>query len=186
MVVELNELIHVENGNLSSDICSSLIDFFESNSNLHERVENNKKPNFTQLNLTEHHKKLDKISDIHNTIIRKTIEYKQKYYDFIDSRCFPEKNAFEQFRIKKYDNNGSDMFDTHVDVMDASTSIRFLSFMWYLNDVDEGGETQFLGLSVKPETGKLLVFPPLWMFPHKGNPPKSCPKYLLSTYLHYK
>jgi hypothetical protein len=30
------------------------------------------------------------------------------------------------------------------------------------------------------------MFPPLWMFPHKGESPISNPKYIISTYLHYK
>ena len=36
--------------------------------------------------------------------------------------------------IKKYKNDGNDMFDTHVDVQDYMTSRRFISFFWYLND----------------------------------------------------
>jgi hypothetical protein len=186
MVVELNDFIHIDKNNLSSDVCKFLINFFDENEELHERIDNDRKPNFTQLNLTKNSKLSDNVEKIHNTLIRKTIEYKEKYYKFIDKRCFPEKNAFEQFRIKKYQNNGSDVFDAHVDVTDSSSSIRFLSFMWYLNDVNEGGETEFLDLVIKPESGKLLVFPPLWMFPHRGNCPKSNPKYILSTYLHYK
>jgi hypothetical protein len=26
----------------------------------------------------------------------------------------------------------------------------------------------------------------LWLFPHRGEPVNECPKYILSTYLHYK
>ena len=111
---------------------------------------------------------------------------KKKYYEFIDERCFPKENAFEQFRIKKYNNDGNDAFDAHVDVIDYASSRRFLSFFWYLNDVNEGGETVFSDLTIKPETGKLVIFPPLWMFPHQGNAPISYENYLLSTYLHYK
>jgi hypothetical protein len=58
--------------------------------------------------------------------------------------------------------------------------------MWYLNDVEEGGETVFEGFIIKPKIGSMLVFPPLWLFPHRGNPPISNTKYILSTYLHYK
>lgn len=70
--------------------------------------------------------------------------------------------------------------------MDYATSRRFLSFFWYLNDVDQGGETVFDDLIIQPKTGRMVVFPPLWMFPHKGCIPISNEKYLLSTYLHYK
>jgi hypothetical protein len=58
--------------------------------------------------------------------------------------------------------------------------------MWYLNDVDNGGETVFEELFIRPKLGTMIVFPPLWMFPHRGNPPISNLKYIMSTYLHYK
>ena len=31
--------------------------------------------------------------------------------------------------------------------------------------------------------GRLVVFPPYWMFQHEGRPPVSGDKYILSTYL---
>jgi len=49
-----------------------------------------------------------------------------------------------------------------------------------------GGETRFVDVMIKPKKGNLLVFPPLWMFPHAGLIPISSPKYIISTYLHYK
>jgi hypothetical protein len=58
----------------------------------------------------------------------------------------------------------------------------------YLNDVEEGGETEFeseFGFTVKPKQGRMVVFPPMWMFPHRGKQPISNSKYILSTYLHY-
>jgi hypothetical protein len=94
--------------------------------------------------------------------------------------------AYEEFRIKKYNNDGQDAFDVHVDVMDHASAKRFLSFFWYLNDVEEGGETVFWNYKIQPKAGTLVVFPPMWMFPHAGNEPTSGPKYLLSTYLHYE
>ena len=58
--------------------------------------------------------------------------------------------------------------------------------MWYLNDVNEGGKTVFKDIEIQPKQGTLIVFPPLWMYPHKGEPPTSGSKYIMSTYLHYK
>ncbi|NBV27499.1 2OG-Fe(II) oxygenase [bacterium] len=185
-MVKLSDLIKVYDNSLEPKVCVELVNIFENLKELHERIENNKKPNFTQLNLTEVSKNDKKINSIHQLLIKKTFEYKKDYYNFIDERCFPLENTFEQFRIKKYLNDGNDTFDCHVDVTDYASARRFLSFMWYLNDVEDGGETIFNNLSIKPETGKLIVFPPLWMFPHIGKPPLSNNKYILSTYLHYK
>lgn len=182
----LLDLIRIYDDALDHDVCSKVINIFEQLPEKHERIESDRKPNFTQLNLTSISKESNDLNDIHQHLIRKTFEYKKDYYQFIDERCFPEQNAFEQFRIKKYNNDGNDAFDCHVDVKDHASARRYLSFLWYLNDVEEGGETVFKDLTIKPKTGKLIVFPPLWMYPHMGCPPISNTKYILTTYLHYK
>ncbi len=183
---ELLDLIHVHENVVDPSVCQFLIDTFENLSEKHELVSQNKKPNFTQFNLTENRDLSEQISNVHNLFIQQTIGYRDKYYEFVDNRVFPSQHAFEQFRIKRYNVGGDEMFDTHVDVMDYSSARRFLSFLWYLNDVDDGGETVFKDITIKPKAGTLLIFPPLWMYPHRGNPPISGPKYIMSTYLHYK
>lgn len=185
-MVELNDFIHIYENTIEPNICEFLINLYEQVSDKYERIENDEKQVFTQFNLTENCKLTEEVNTVHNYLIHKTFEYKNKYYEFADSRVFPEQHAFEQFRIKKYNNDGIDKFDTHVDVINHETSRRFLSFFWYLNDVETGGETRFKDFSITPKQGSLVVFPPLWMFPHKGEMPVSNSKYLLSTYLHYK
>jgi hypothetical protein len=185
-MVDLNDLIKVYENAFSPELCDFLINFFDENTQLHERIENESKPNFTQLNLTENCKLSPDVDHVHNLIVKNSFDYRNDYYQFIDNRVFPEQHAFEQFRIKKYNPGGEDMFDTHVDVKDHATARRYLSYLWYLNDVEEGGKTVFFGLSIKPKKGTLVIFPPLWMFPHKGEPPLSGPKYILTGYLHYK
>ena len=185
-MVDIGDFIHVYENSIEPEICDFLITVFDQSSNLHESVKNEGKPNFTQFNLTKYADATNELNSIHKHLIKTVYKYRDIYYDFVDSRVFPSEHAFEQFRIKKYNVGGEDRFDTHVDVKDYSSSRRFLSFFWYLNDVEEGGETEFAFDSIKPKKGSLVVFPPLWLFPHKGNPPISGPKYLLSTYLHYK
>ncbi len=75
-------------------------------------------------------------------------------------------------------------FEPHFDSIDDYSS-RYMVFLWYLNTVEEGGETEFcdLGIKVAPRAGRLLMFPPYWMFQHAGRPPVSGDKYILSTYL---
>ena len=185
-MVELNDLIQTYENALDPEICDFLVTVFDNSSHLHESIINEGKPNFTQFNLTEKSGVTDELNKIHNHIIKKVYKYRDLYYEFVDSRVFPSEHAFEQFRIKRYNTGGEDRFDTHVDVSDYSSSRRFLSFMFYLNDVSEGGDTVFRDKKITPKKGSLLVFPPLWMYPHRGDPPISNPKYIMSTYLHYK
>jgi prolyl 4-hydroxylase len=185
-MASLNDFIQIHEDVLDDTTCKFLINLFEEQKDKHEVVVNDRKPNFVQFNLTENSNISNKVTNIHNLLIKKTMDYRDQYYKTYDKRVFPEKHSFEQFRIKRYNPGEDQAFDTHVDVVDHETSRRYVSFMWYLNDVKEGGETEFLDLIVKPERGKLIIFPPLWMFPHKGKDPISNSKYILSTYLHYK
>jgi hypothetical protein len=95
--------------------------------------------------------------------------------------------GYEGFRLKRYLPNTNDRIDAHTDATNLTVCKRFLSLFWYLNDVDEGGETLFTELNyyVKPKAGRLVVFPPMWMFPHAGCPTVVGTKYLLHSYLHY-
>ena len=89
--------------------------------------------------------------------------------------------------------HNKDEFKFHVDVQDYASARRFLVYFWYLNTVEEGGETCFqlnrqheIEVKVQPQTGRLLMFPPMWTHPHVALPPISGPKYIMSAYLHYK
>ena len=59
---------------------------------------------------------------------------------------------------------------------------RMLAWTIYLNDVPEGGETEFLYQSerVKPVKGRTVIFPAGFMHTHRGNPPISNEKYILT------
>lgn len=183
---ELNDFIQIYENALESNICDFLISLFDQVSDKHERFDNEGKPNFTQFNLTENRELTEEVNQVHNHIIKKIFEYRDIYYEYVNKNVFPQDHALEQFRIKKYNPGGEDRFDTHVDVMNYDSARRFLSFMWYLNDISEGGKTVFKDLEIQPKQGTLIVFPPLWLFPHRGESPISNSKYILTSYLHYK
>ena len=96
----------------------------------------------------------------------------------------PLRPRIDKLILKRYRPVGGETFQPHFDSIDESSG-RYLVFLWYLNDVAEGGETEFwdLGIKIAPRTGRLLMFPPYWMFQHAGRPPLSGDKYILSTYL---
>jgi hypothetical protein len=74
----------------------------------------------------------------------------------------------------------------HVDGGSHELSQRQLVAIWYLNDVlGPGGETQFLyqNLSVRPERGKLLLFPPFWTHEHRANRLQQGKKYIATTWV---
>jgi hypothetical protein len=62
---------------------------------------------------------------------------------------------------------------------------RAFVFSIYLNDVEEGGETEFLHFSrrVKPKTGRIVIWPAGFPYVHRGNPPLSGEKYILTSWM---
>ena len=182
MAIKLNDLICSYSNALDLNTCRSLIDVYENKSEHYETYDNTKLLNFTQLNFTNN-QNTDNERSLHEILVNKVLDYKEEYYNFVDNRVFPVDNHFEHFTIKKYNADG--YYNSHVDVFDHSSSRRYLCFLFYLNDVIDGGETIFADHSITPEVGKLLVFPPLWTFPYKEVSPINTPKYILTTYLHY-
>jgi hypothetical protein len=62
---------------------------------------------------------------------------------------------------------------------------RAFVFSIYLNDVEEGGETEFLHFSkrVKPKTGRIVIWPASFPYVHRGNPPLSGEKYIITSWM---
>tara|TARA_R100001224_G_scaffold18904_1_gene9248 strand:+ start:648 stop:1244 length:597 start_codon:yes stop_codon:yes gene_type:complete len=62
---------------------------------------------------------------------------------------------------------------------------RAFVFSIYLNDVEDGGETEFLHFSkrVKPKTGRIVIWPAGFPYVHRGNSPLSGKKYILTSWM---
>lgn len=75
----------------------------------------------------------------------------------------------------------------HCESDSADRSRRLSAYILYLNDVEEGGETEFLYLSrrIKPKAGRLVIFPAGYVHTHRGNPPLTGEKYILTGWLEF-
>ena len=99
-------------------------------------------------------------------------------------------NGIRNFRdlgylIRSYEKSDG-YFNWHNDFsLDKQYGLRMLTLIWYLNDVEEGGETEFVdGTIVKPKTGQLLIFPTSWYMAHRGRMPISNKKYIITSWLY--
>jgi len=86
---------------------------------------------------------------------------------------------------QKTEKNQKGFSNWHVEQFIAEAADRCLVWMLYLNDVEAGGSTEFLyqGISVKPEAGRFVLWPAGVTHPHRGNPPYSNTKYILTGWL---
>jgi hypothetical protein len=73
----------------------------------------------------------------------------------------------------------------HCEQTNIETASRIMAFILYLNNVEHGGETEFLyqHKRVSPETGTFVLFPAYYTHTHRGNPPLSNDKYVLTGWI---
>ena len=175
----LSDHVMVFTDTLSPAHCRTLIDRFESSPD-QEVSAREAGHSFVQLDITE------KWPDQHAILLPIFLAHFNKYQLALNAGFWPPSFSFEHLRMKRYLPNGRDCFPPHVDVMGQVAARRFMTAFIYLN-APAGGETVFpnLDIAVAPEPGKLLAFPPIWLFPHAGLPPRSSPKYILHTYICY-
>jgi len=95
--------------------------------------------------------------------------------------------------IQKYKQNEGGYFYYHSEIYPhprdpANDALhRTLLWMFYLNDVEEGGETEFYfqNLKTKPKQGSMVIAPAGFTHTHRGNMPVSNDKYIFTSWLLY-
>ena len=171
----MDRYIKIYDDVIDADSCNMLIGKFEAaEEDQYEEVrqaERDKAIAFTQINLVNN----EDWASVQNGMLQVFQDYIMAYINDckIEPKQWPQTYGYEAIRMKRYLNNNYDRFDPHVDVKNYETSRRMLAFFIYLNDVDEGGETEFINinkpgtyipLKITPQRGRLLMFPPLWMY----------------------
>ena len=74
----------------------------------------------------------------------------------------------------------------HCENSALALSNRIMVPILYLNDVEEGGETEFLyqSMRISPKKGTLVLFPAGFTHTHRGNPPLKGYKYFITSWIH--
>ena len=88
------------------------------------------------------------------------------------------------YQIQRY--LPGEYYHWHIDGGSHQFAERQLVALWYLNDVPgPGGETEFVfqDVKVKPEAGKLVLFPPFWTHEHRACRLEKGVKYIATTWV---
>lgn len=96
--------------------------------------------------------------------------------------------------LQKYRQNVGGYHHWHSEVcpspqdLECEAMHRVLLWMYYLNDVDEGGETEFFyqRQKIRPRQGTFVVAPTSFTHTHKGHVPRSNDKYILTSWVLYQ
>ncbi len=124
--------------------------------------------------------------DVDNNLFRSLAmalqEFKEHYPYFGDMSRFKDMG----YNIQRY--REGEYYHWHVDGDNQALASRQLVAIWYLNDVEEGGETEFAfqEASIKPEKGKLILFPPFWTHEHRAAVVTKGVKYIATTWITFR
>ena len=91
-------------------------------------------------------------------------------------------------QMQKYDAGRGNYAYWHCEVYPQpghEAAYRTLLWMYYLNDVDEGGETDFYyqHRSIRPRVGRMVIAPAYFTHTHRGRIPLSGDKYILTSWI---
>lgn len=188
--------IYSNNNSISKELCADIIDMFEKEDGKYEGITfsglNKKVKDTTDFIIPKVSEKWNKISSfLTDELTRNLSIYLKQLNNNINTDLSIFKDTelnIQHFQIQRYTKNvGKYIYhdDSFIDVKE--NKYRIITFLWYLNTVNEGGETEFNGnILVKPEVGKLILFPATWTFPHCGKMPISNNKYILTGWVYTK
>jgi hypothetical protein len=182
---DLRHYIRTYDGAMEAPFCRRMIETFASLA--HFQTQNGRgvrdgleQSAWTELNVT-------KLSDAaFLDLFRRRIDAAVERYNLDVGLGIPVPNSrvTADLVMKRYRAGTQERFQVHFDALHNFAN-RYLVLLWYLNDVAEGGETRFpqLNVAIQARAGRLLMFPPYWMYQHEGTVPRSGDKYILSTYM---
>jgi hypothetical protein len=169
---------------LEKEFCNSVVDEIKQNK------KNFEKHNFFDLKTLQLNKKSGdeepSINYLYNNektdiIMKKLWHGIKQYLEDINIPQMKSWNAYSYVRYNIYDKNEkmADHIDHIQSLFDGSKrGIPFLSILGILNDNYKGGEFIMFGnKEIKLKQGDLLIFPSIFLYPHRVNPVKKGIRY---------
>jgi hypothetical protein len=179
---QLSDWIKVYDDMINEDFCDTYLNIYNNNIDSIDKIE----LDYRRCGI---YSKLDSHPE-YSQFKLKILEIFRKYVSEMNNSNLYHLKYIESPNIIRYSediSHGSNQFSYHSDNWNMPTASRQLSIILYLNDVVEGGETEFpqLGIKVSPKKGRLLIFPSFYLYAHSGKQPISGPKYIIVSWIHF-
>ena len=175
----------------NNKLCNEITNFFENNKNLQKQGvtasgKNLKAKSRIDIKVSPNDLKKPKFEILKqyvNELHKCFLDY-QNQWPFLKSML--KDIDIGEFNIGKY-SPGDHFAVLHSERTSLATLHRLFAWMTYLNDVEDGGQTNFshYGIKIKPEIGKTLIWPAEWTHAHTGEVLKSGTKYMITGWMHF-
>ena len=178
--------------NLSMELCEEMIKRYEEDDRKSEGITLGGKYLSHKISTDLHFSGLKEWKDVDNKVYEKLTEGLQIYRSHLTKHIGDQNSHFDNLNDSGYQiqkTSRGEYYSWHND--DNVKTGRVLTFLWYLNTLDiaaDGGGTLFYGGKViRPEQGKLIIFPATWTYQHMGLPvTREKSKYICTGWLHQK
>lgn len=183
----IEDFILCDEGHMPKDTCDAIINDFELNIEWHEdgvfgrgKIDHRYKK-CTEVYLTEEiaPKLFEVVGDYAISSVKK---YQREYHsvDMLDAW-----GLFPEFKIQRY-RPGEGYFAEHSEHSKMNHN-RVLAWMIYLNDVYDGGYTEFPNQKKKfqPRVGDTLIWPAYFTHSHRGVTSQTETKYIATGWFDY-
>jgi len=187
------DLLYVKQHSISPELCHDMINLFEQSDGRYDGVTadglNKQAKDTTDFIITSGGSQWSRINKLLSKELNNNVkDYVTKYNKQVNDTYHIFGTTYltsDSMQLQKYNKNaGKYVYHQDFSCDWKNKKMRQLTFMWYLNDVEEGGETEFWSkYRIKPEVGKLVLFPASWTFPHRANVPLSSAKYIITGWL---
>ena len=142
--------------------------------------------NSTDVELGAYHNYRSLLNEVNVAMQACYDQYQNKYWQINEYLARHSTTAWQIQHYDHKDRGGYHYF--HIENSSPSNMRRVMAYIVYLNDIKQGGETEFLNqaMRVQPEAGKVVIFPAYFTHVHRGNPVLSAQdKYILTGWFEY-
>jgi len=178
-VIKHNRFVIELEGLVDHDMCDLLVENVENSDAFKNNTEEKSKVRHNRSIVLSNYEELAETDELTNELFGLGHYHHDKHCIFSKFLNSYYSRLSCDYFYRYYDSN--DYYDWHVDKDEFNEYV--FSYILYLNDDFEGGDTIFLAdqLRVKPKKGSMLCFPCDFSYIHKSTPIKSGKKKIIWT-----
>ena len=183
----MNDFIETYDKALSPEICNKIIDLYEkiASDQPHSLYVGSDQLPSGKMFREDFALSLEQVDDELASKVFESLRYVATQYE--EKFDILKESRYNTMRLKMQKTPiGGGYHKWHCEKNEPQSSNRFIVWAIYLNTVDEGGETEFLyqNRRIKAQQGTAMLFPSQYTHIHRGNPPISNEKYILTGWFH--